>query len=194
MAGTATATLVQVDVGPNYRTTTNRELSPERHRSAFRSLLLQQASKESQVAFTDRRRRTTAPELGAPDDSSAVVIAADKEPGTRVASFTPMQEWDGYVLHVGRGSFFARLTDITTDGPNDVEEVELPLSELADSIARRLKVGDLFRWSIGYERTLDGQKTKVSRIVVRQLPRWRKGLLKDAEREASVMSDHINWR
>ncbi|XUJ34096.1 hypothetical protein ACQ5SK_43560 [Bradyrhizobium japonicum] len=95
-------------------------------------------------AFTDRRRRTIASELDEPDDSSAVVIAPDKQPKSRVASFTALQEWDGYVLSVGAKTFVARITDITEDGPPDDGEVELPLLELSESVAQKLKEGDLF--------------------------------------------------
>ncbi|AJA63268.1 MULTISPECIES: hypothetical protein [Bradyrhizobium] len=193
MPSTATATY-DSDEAYIDQSTMFKEGTVQRHRSALHSRLIQHAAKESLSAFTDRRRRTIASELDEPDDSSAVVIAPDKQPKSRVASFTALQEWDGYVLSVGAKTFVARITDITEDGPPDDGEVELPLLELSESVAQKLKEGDLFRWSIGYERTLDGQKTKVSRIVMRLLPRWQKSSLEQADRRASELVERINWR
>ncbi len=110
-----------------------------------------------------------------------------------VATFTALQEWDGYVVEKNGNSFTARLTDITSGGSPDSEEVEIPYEELDDSSINRIKPGSLFRWSIGYEKSSAGQKTRVSRIIVRQLPRWRKSELEKADREASELVQAINW-
>jgi hypothetical protein len=159
-----------------------------------RSLLIQQASVESRTALNDRKKQTIAPVLGERDDSSSVFISPSNQSITRVASFTALQEWDGYVVSIGRASFKARLTDLTADGGADAEEVEIPLDDLADSAVSKLAEGSLFRWSIGYERSVDGQKTRVSRIILRQLPRWRASELRRAQEEATDLAKSINWK
>jgi hypothetical protein len=112
----------------------------------------------------------------------------------RVANFTALQEWDGYVISMNDSSFSARLTDITAGGIPDIEEVEIPFEELDETSIRRMEPGSLFRWSIGYERSPAGQKTRVSRIIIRQLPRWRKTELEKANREAAELTDAIRWQ
>jgi hypothetical protein len=97
------------------------------------------------------------------------------------------------VLAIGEDSFTARLTDITTGGATDGEEAEIAFEELADSSIAKLEEGSLFRWSIGYERSLDGQKTRISRIILRQLPRWRRSELNKAEIEAEQIVNSIKW-
>ncbi len=117
-------------------------------------------------------------------------------PSTRsqVASFTALQEWDGYVVSKGHHSFIGRLTDLTSKGAADAEEVEIPYEELSDTTGQDLEPGALFRWSIGYERAVGGQKTRVSRIVVRRLPRWRSSKISEAHSTAVRMQNSIDWR
>jgi hypothetical protein len=97
-------------------------------------------------------------------------------------------------FQLGEHLFKARLTDLTANGGADAEEVEIPLDDLADSAVSKLAEGSLFRWSIGYERSVDGQKTRVSRIILRQLPRWRASELRRAQEEATDLAKSINWK
>ena len=134
--------------------------------------------------------------VGQTESSSAVTVATrtTQFARSRVASFTALQEWDGYVLSVDENSFSARLTDITAGGLPDAEEVDIPFDELDDASVGRLEPGTLFRWSIGYERSPAGQKSRVSRIIVRQLPRWRKAQIEEANCEAAELIQAIDWR
>ncbi len=120
---------------------------------------------------------------------------ADKlaERSSDVASFNPLQEWDGYVIEVNANSFRARLTDITNDGAVDEDEVEIPFSELDEDSQSQLAEGRLLRWSIGYQRSRTGQKTRVSRIIVRRLPAWRREDLDAAKSEARKLSRKLRW-
>jgi len=166
----------------------NRQLLTEK------SNLIRQASIENLTIFNDRKKRTIAPALDTPNDSSAVVIGPSTTSKSLVASFTALQEWDGYVVSIGSETFIARLTDVTSKGGVDSEEVEIPLHDLSDSAAARLSEGSLFRWSIGYERTMGGQKTRVSRIIMRLLPRWQASEMERAKVEAVEIVKNINWR
>ena len=110
-----------------------------------------------------------------------------------MVSFNPLQEWDGYVVAVNAESFRARLTDITNDGAVDEEEVEIPLSELDEDSQSQLAEGRLFRWSIGHHRLRTGQKIRVSWIILRRLPAWRREDLEAARSEARALSRKIKW-
>jgi len=71
-----------------------------------------------------------------------------------------LQTWEGRVIAIGADSFTARIAG----GP--VAETDFPLDDLADEDRKRLKVGAVFRWTIGYERSA-GAKRRVSEIELR---------------------------
>ena len=80
-----------------------------------------------------------------------------------------LQEWEGYILELGDSDFTARLADLTVRS-EQVEEAVIPLEEIADDDLPRLQPGTIFRWVIGYERSISGTKRRVSQIVLRDLP------------------------
>ena len=82
-----------------------------------------------------------------------------------------LQEWEGYVVELGSVEFVARLVDLTAGSSHEEEEATIPLEEVSESDAARMAVGSIFRWVIGYERSLSGTKRRVSQIVFRDLPR-----------------------
>lgn len=47
--------------------------------------------------------------------------------------------------------------------------MEIPLDQISEADAAKMKVGSIFRWVIGWERKA-GHKRLVSRVVVRDLP------------------------
>jgi len=115
------------------------------------------------------------------------------QPGD-IASFTALQEWDGYVLEVTEDAFTARLIDITNKTePHPEEEVEIALGELDEDSQSRLSVGTLLRWSIGYQKARSGQKTRVSKIIIRRLPVWREEEIQAAKKKASEYSQKLKW-
>jgi len=112
-----------------------------------------------------------------------------------IASFTALQEWDGYILEVTEDTFRARLIDLTNKTDSHVEEeVEISLNELDDESQSRLSVGTLLRWSIGYQRARSGQKTRVSKIIIRRLPVWREEEIQAAKRKALERSQKLEWK
>lgn len=117
-----------------------------------------------------------------------------REAAKSAASFRTLQEWDGYVVSKGNNVVVARLTDITNRGGKDAEEIDIPFDELTEDQIDRIEPGSLFRWSIGYQRSVAGQKTRVSRIILRQLPRWRPSQIKLAEEEAKEIARSIEWQ
>ncbi|MDD9984879.1 MAG: hypothetical protein OXQ31_01260 [Spirochaetaceae bacterium] len=65
----------------------------------------------------------------------------------------------------------ARLVDLTNGSSHEEEEAIIPLDEISDDDAAKLREGAIFRWVIGYERTPAGTKKRVSQIVFRDIPR-----------------------
>ncbi len=96
-------------------------------------------------------------------------------PAPRRSTLHALQEWEGHVVSVGDNAFVARLVDVTAGMEYESEEASIPLQELSDHDAARLEVGDIFRWVIGYERSPEGTRKRVSQIVFRDLPRMTEG-------------------
>jgi hypothetical protein len=91
---------------------------------------------------------------------------------SRKTTFTPLQEWEGYVLEIGKETFTARLIDLTANAEQEEEEADFHILDLSDTDKKVLKPGAIFRWAIGYRRTNSGSKERVSSIVFRRLPAW----------------------
>ena len=85
-------------------------------------------------------------------------------------SFHLLQEWEGYVIEIGEDDFTVRLLDLTAGSSHEEEEAVIPLSEISEDDLNRLRLGSIFRWVIGYERSASGTKRRVSQIVFRDLP------------------------
>ena len=86
-------------------------------------------------------------------------------------SLHALQEWEGYVIEIGEADFTARLLDITAGASIEGEEADIPLSEISEADAARMKIGSIFRWVIGYERSTRNLSIKrISQIVFRELP------------------------
>lgn len=86
------------------------------------------------------------------------------------ATLHALQEWEGYVVGIGTATFEARLLDVTAGARYDSEEATIPLQEIAYGDREGIRVGSIFRWVIGHERSPAGSKRRVSQIVFRDLP------------------------
>lgn len=80
-----------------------------------------------------------------------------------------LQEWEGYVVEIGDDDFTARLTDLTAGASYEREEAVIPLIQLSDGDAAKMREGSVFRWVIGYERSAAGARKRFSVIVFRDL-------------------------
>ena len=74
------------------------------------------------------------------------------------------------MLSADTTSFVARLVDVTIGASHEEEEAVIPRAELSESDDAKMRVGSIFRWVIGYERTRGGTKRRVSQMVFRDLP------------------------
>ena len=112
-------------------------------------------------------------EPGRNGGGSVPVVSVPPIPSSlpRQVAFHALQEWEGHVLEVHDDEIVAALVDLTANSSHEEEEAVIPLTEIADDDAAALRVGAIFRWVIGYERSPSGTKKRVSQIVFRDLPR-----------------------
>jgi hypothetical protein len=107
------------------------------------------------------------------------------------STFAPLQEWEGYVREIGSDSITADLVDVTANTKNITDQAEIPFEELSDADRQKLRIGSIFRWSIGYQRTTSGTKMRVSNIVFRELPRWTQKDIREAREEAARLEQYF---
>jgi hypothetical protein len=105
------------------------------------------------------------------------------------AAFVALQEWEGYVVAVTSSHVVGNLVDLTKDAERPNVQAEIPLEEFSEDDVKKLSVGTVFRWAIGYQRLPSGTKTRVSQLVVRDLPRWTRQELNEAKREAAELAE-----
>lgn len=103
-------------------------------------------------------------------------------------SFHLLQEWEGYVILKGKEDFTVRLWDLTADSTYEEEEAVIPFSEITDDERKCMRLGSIFRWVIGYERSASGTKQRVSRIVFRDLPMVTEREIMEADQRAKRTS------
>ncbi len=92
-------------------------------------------------------------------------------PRPRTATFHALQEWEGHVARIDADEFVAQLVDLTAGHSHESEEAVIPMAEISEHDASCMAVGSIFRWVIGYERSPEGTRKRVSQIVFRDLPR-----------------------
>jgi hypothetical protein len=107
-------------------------------------------------------------------------------------TFSPLQEWEGYVTEICDETFIAHLVDLTARKTRAEEQIEIELDEISDDDRELLRPGAIFRWSIGYQKH-HGTKKKVSQIVFRRLPAWIRSELEAAKNEANELAASIHW-
>ncbi|MYC26979.1 MAG: hypothetical protein F4X63_03145 [Nitrospira sp. SB0662_bin_26] len=107
------------------------------------------------------------------------------------ATFHALQEWEGYVLKRGERDFTARLLDLTAGSTQEEEEVTIPLAEISEDDLNRLRQGSVFRWVIGYERSVSKAKRRISQIVFRDLPAMTMQDLSEGEKWAKKIGRSI---
>lgn len=108
------------------------------------------------------------------------------------STFTPLQEWEGYVVEIGNDFFTARLIDITAESENEEEEADFPISDLSDSDKKLLKVGAIFRWAIGYRKSFSGNKQRISSIIFRRLPKWTNREKEENRKKAELLAASLH--
>ena len=113
------------------------------------------------------------------------VKPAQSSENLRVA-FVTKQEWEGVVQEIGRDYAVVKLQDVRR-GTAEAELGEIPLEEFSQSDRLRMKKGSIFRWVIGLEKKGQTQ-TRISQVVLRDLPAWTKREIEDAISEGHQLS------
>lgn len=109
------------------------------------------------------------------------------EPSPSTETLYPIQEWEGYVTEIRRRVFEARLLDLTAGESLPHETALIPLTQVSERDAGRMRPGSVFRWVIGRRRDTAGTRRLVSVIVFRELPVMTAAKLRDAEKWADRM-------
>jgi hypothetical protein len=86
-------------------------------------------------------------------------------------NFIPLAKWEGRVLEVTEERFVAVLTDELHQGRPE-EAADIPLEEVSSVDRDLVTVGAFFFWTVGYNVRASGQRSRVSIIRFRRLPRW----------------------
>lgn len=153
---------------------TSDQLLRERHPKRVEAVLEQTRGttlRDPRSAETSIENRPTS--AGINSDVSSIIDLPSLD---QVSHTTPrvifhaLQEWEGYVIEIGEDDFTVRLLDLTAGSSHEEEEAVIPLSEISEDDLNRLRLGSIFRWVIGYERSASGTKRRVSQIVFRDLP------------------------
>ena len=116
-----------------------------------------------------------------PEDIQPAIVFPGEPPAP--VTFQALQEWEGYVTEIKDTEFTARLTDLTAGATYAGEEADIPLDKIPEEEAKKIQVGSIFRWVIGYQRRA-GSEERLSRIVFRDLPAITKSDLLDGQKWA----------
>lgn len=81
--------------------------------------------------------------------------------------FILKQEWIGRVDEVWEDTFAATL--VTRSAPEEVEQAEIEIDEVAPDDRVRLRRGTIFYWVVGYRDEPHGQRLGVSSIIFRTM-------------------------
>lgn len=108
-------------------------------------------------------------------------------PKPKNEAFLALQRWEGVVSECRGETFLARLTDLTSGGPN--EEVELLLDDIPHEDLPLVEPGAVFYWSIGYRDEATGQRSRVSTLRFRRLPVWSASELEAARERAEDVAE-----
>lgn len=121
-----------------------------------------------------------------------VNLPLPRAPALRRDMLHALQEWEGYVVGIDDDEFVARLVDLSAGKTYESEEAVIPLEEVSEDDASRMAVGSIFRWVIGYERSPEGTRKRVSQIVFRDLPRMTEGDLRAGREWTGKIAPALN--
>ncbi|MGA2936907.1 MAG: hypothetical protein ABSF52_07395 [Syntrophobacteraceae bacterium] len=105
--------------------------------------------------------------------------------------FISFHKWEGIVMKILGDSFYAKLTSLFSDDPD--EEAEFSLEDIPADDRPLLQVGSVFYWNVGYHDSSIGQRSRSSIIRFRRLPVWTRRDIEDARRRAAEIADLLGW-
>lgn len=102
-------------------------------------------------------------------------------------TFTPMQEWEGFITSFDGEIFTAKFCDVKDLSGVPTEEAEFDIRELAPDDRGRVRLGAIVRWAVGLERHSNDRRQRVSRIHLRRLPVFTKSDVDSARHSADEL-------
>lgn len=141
--------------------------------------------KPSQSAVSRTSRDENSSRL--PEEHSGRVLLMPP-PRRAPYQFILLQQWEGTVTNIGETEFTAELRDIT-DPTRPREEAVFDIEEISPGDFPLFVLGSVFRWSIGYRTSIEGQRERVSHFRFVRIPGWRKAAIADMERRAAALRE-----
>jgi hypothetical protein len=127
--------------------------------------------------------------LNRPDEP--LTLEPQAEQRTTPARFDVLQKWEGIVLGINREVFSARLIDATGNRPD--QEAEIYVEEVSPRDRKRLTIGAVFYWYVGYRDDLTGDRERASRIRFRRLPPLTQAEVARAKADADQLRKQLGW-
>lgn len=119
---------------------------------------------------SDRRTHVDGQGNGVPRNGGVNILPPPPVTPIPTSSLHALQEWEGYVTRIGEDAFDVRLLDVTAGDAVEREDAVIPLEEVSAEDRQRMEPGSIFRWVIGYQRSVGGTRQRVSQIVFLDLP------------------------
>lgn len=111
----------------------------------------------------------------------------------RIRTFTPLQEWEGYVTAITDENFVARIASLGDRSEAPEEEATFSLQDLRQSEQKEIEVGSIIRWVVGLERQANDMRQRVSRVHLRRVYGSSPRQIEAARREARKFLEDMNW-
>ena len=103
-----------------------------------------------------------------------------------------LQKWQGIVTEIYEDRFLAKLINLTDEGYD--EEADFSFDEITHGDLNQIKEGAVFYWTIGYQYSRTGQKTRMSHIRFRRLPVWSDEEIRNSRSEGLGIANEIGWK
>lgn len=100
--------------------------------------------------------------------------------------FILLQQWEGTVTDIRETEFTAELRD-AIDPASPREEAVFDIEEISPGDLSLFVLGSVFRWSIGYRTSIEGQRERVSHFRFVRIPGWRKSAIADMKHQAAAL-------
>ena len=196
--------LAEGSTAPNFNTLDERDGAFTLSSAIWPILTLEEAVSQALVPPIDTPTEVTDPKDDGTAKALTTLFSWNRSDGSRVSDFLSsqelphrsalhvLQEWEGYVVQINDKDFVAHLLDLTTGSTYAEEEATIPLAEVSDDDAAKMKIGSIFRWVIGYSRFPSGTKETVSRIVFRDLPRVTKADIEEGKAWAQKIAQTLD--
>lgn len=133
--------------------------------------VLLQPPRANSTAANDEIGETTLGAGGNPTAATLFSIPRYEPIRTKPAAFVVEAEWEGSVVLVTDDHIVAALVGVKGGVAAQEVEAEIPWDEIADDDCSLVRLGALFRLSVGHE-IEHGTRSRYSRLVFRRLPAW----------------------